>query len=229
MADILEGLLGRPKQLQPLLNAHGETVREIRRDSRFSGDHKNSLIAGAQKDFDDQLKTFVLDFDQAISQKRVVLESLSNPPVERNGDAEAIPVGMENALQSEKALWRSIAEQKAILSAVLRNQQVALFRDDIELMAAAEIAKAFEDEATDPLFRESLAVYGVNRIKRLVRSDGGNVEPLQRINRAIAERKEALKTPVQKQAEADLTRLEKLSSRFHSNLGLLGKLRGDVK
>ncbi len=227
MPDILEGLLDRPKELKPLLDAHADVVREIKRDKRFTNSHKQTLINESRKVYDDGLKTFVGNFETVCQQKRVTLESMANPPPENNGHSEAMPDSL--VLSSEKAMWQSLSESKAVMVQILRNQELALHRDDIELMTAAEIAKAHQSPDTDELLRDAIEVYGSRRIRRISTGSSADVEAGLMLTRLISERRESLKTPNQKQAEADIERLDAIHSKFHLLLGLLGKNKKLVK
>ena len=227
MPDVLETLVDKPNQLKPFLDELSGVVKEIRRDRRFTPEHKDVLIGEAGKIYDDKLKTFVGNFETVCQQKRTVLESMANPPPENNGHAEVMPDSL--VLSSEKAIWRSLSESKALLVEVVKNQRLSLFKDDVELMSGAEIVQAYKSEDSDPLFKESLELYGPRRLRRISAGSPADVEASLMLQRLIAERKEAAKTPNQRQAEADVERLDALHSKFHLLLGLLEKNKKLVK
>ena len=199
-----------------------EDIASLKKDKRYNNSHKGDLISDAIQNFDTTVDQMAQDFHHQAETARQNLESISKTPPTQ--EAERVPESL--MLESDKILWRQQQQTQNQLQELINLQRETMHKSDIDRMQALELVTAYElaVENGEEGLQDSLERYGSKRLKVLVSQ--GNKEAVtanRRLNDLVSIQVEARKTDQQRQAEASLAKLGKISAGFRSKIRLKKK------
>ena len=209
----LSEVLRLSEKLKTIDTKYKDDTKNITQDDRYNEGYKRDRVEDVRLESEAAVDALVAEFQSTVAAKSEDLESKLKPVSAANLEPPSVLV-----IESDRQLWIQQAEMKEQLSELVRLERLRMHQDDINVLQAVELVSEYEEAIgeADIAFCEAVERFGRRRLKKL--ADGGDRSAADNIGRLadlMAQRADAILTPVQRKAKSDIEKLNDIGGKFH--------------